>query len=111
MRGRINSPPLIGKDTLIDLGMLQIRPDGLLAQSNDLRIPGETPSIKTVARDETMRRQIKAITDKYSHIFDTIGKPEHTKKNNEIYVKFSMKQEAAPIAQKPRQLLSIYKSP
>ena len=82
VRGRINSPPLIGKETLVELGMLQIRPGGSLAERNDLRIE----------RDETMRCQIKAITDKYSHIFDGIGKIEDTKNNKEIYAKFIMKQ-------------------
>ena len=111
VRGRINSPPLIGKDTLVELGMLQIRPDGSLAQSNNLRIPGGTPSIKTVARDETMRCQISAITDKYSHIFDGIGKIEDTKNNKEIYAKFSMKQEAVQIAQKPRPVAYYLQKP
>ena len=36
-RGRINSPPLISKSTLQELGMLQIREDGSFAKTNDLR--------------------------------------------------------------------------
>ena len=40
-RGRINSPPLISKSTLQELGMLQIREDGSFGETNDLRIQVE----------------------------------------------------------------------
>ena len=40
IKGKINSPPLISKDTLIDLGMLQIRENGSFANQNDMCIPG-----------------------------------------------------------------------
>jgi hypothetical protein len=32
LEGKINSPPLLSKKTLFDLGMLEIRPDGSLSQ-------------------------------------------------------------------------------
>ena len=38
VKGKINSPPLLGKQTLIELGMLEIRPDGSLKAENDLGI-------------------------------------------------------------------------
>ena len=41
IEGRINSPPLISKNTLIELGMLQIKEDGSFATENEIRIPGE----------------------------------------------------------------------
>ena len=41
VKGRINSPPLIGKDTLRELGMLQISGDGSFAETNELRIQDE----------------------------------------------------------------------
>ena len=37
VQGRINSPPLISKNTLIKLGMLQVREDGSFAQENDMK--------------------------------------------------------------------------
>ena len=37
VKGKINSPPLLGRRTLIKLGMLEIRPDGSLKESNELR--------------------------------------------------------------------------
>ena len=38
IKGKINSPPLISKNTLIELGMLQIKEDGSFADKNDMRI-------------------------------------------------------------------------
>ena len=38
VKGKINSPPLLGKKTLSELVMLEIRPDGSLKAENDLGI-------------------------------------------------------------------------
>ncbi|CAC5379939.1 unnamed protein product [Mytilus coruscus] len=38
VKGKINSPPLISKSTLIELGMLLIRADGSFAKTNHLKI-------------------------------------------------------------------------
>ena len=73
VKGRINSPPLIGKDTLQELGMLHIRGDGSFAEINDLRIQEEAPDVKTVKR-ESPNPEIKKITEKFCHIFQGIGK-------------------------------------
>lgn len=48
VKGRIHFPPLINKDTLLELGMLHIREDGLFAEMNDQQIPEEVPDVKTV---------------------------------------------------------------
>ncbi|CAC5388727.1 unnamed protein product [Mytilus coruscus] len=40
---KINSPPLLSKSTLIELGMLQIRSDGSFVKTNQLRIPDNGP--------------------------------------------------------------------
>ena len=47
VQGRINSPPLINNNTLIKLGMVQIREDGSFAQENDIKIEDPAPEIKT----------------------------------------------------------------
>ena len=73
-RGRINSPPLISKSTLQELGMLQIREDGSFAETNDLRIQEEPPGIKSVKLDKDLKPEIKEITDQYSDVFKGIGK-------------------------------------
>ena len=58
-RGRINSPLLISKSTLQELGMLQIREDGSFAETNDLRIQEEPPGIKSVKQDKDVKPEIK----------------------------------------------------
>ena len=40
-----------------------------------------------------------------------MGKIRDIQKNNELYVKFSMKPEAAPVAQKPRQVAYYLRKP
>ena len=51
VKGRINSPPLISKSTLTELGMLQIRYDGSFAEPNSLHIPGKETHINAVSKD------------------------------------------------------------
>lgn len=36
VKGKINSPPLLGRRALFELGMLEIRPDGSLKEENEL---------------------------------------------------------------------------
>ena len=50
--GRIQSPPLISKETLIALGMLKIQPDGSFAKPNDLAIFEERHNANTVKQAE-----------------------------------------------------------
>ncbi|MCG8047363.1 MAG: DDE-type integrase/transposase/recombinase, partial [Candidatus Thiodiazotropha taylori] len=102
IKGRINSPPLISKTTLMDLGMLQIRENGTFATSNDLRIPETTSSIHAVDRQGLPNEAIDAITRKFSNIFEGIGKIKDVKNDKELYVQFSIKQNTVPVAQRPR---------
>lgn len=111
VRGRINSPPLISKDTLKELGMLQIREDGSFAETNDLRIQEELPDIKSVKQAVILNPEIKAITDRYSDVFEGIGKIRDIKNGKEFYAKFSMRPEAAPVAQKPRPVAYYLQDP
>lgn len=50
--------------------------------------------------DSTTDRDIDRILDTNTSIFNCIGKIRDIKKDKELYVKFSMKPEAAPVAQK-----------
>ncbi|CAC5419899.1 unnamed protein product [Mytilus coruscus] len=43
VKGKISSPPLISKSTLIELGMLQIRASGSFVKTNHLRVPDNEP--------------------------------------------------------------------
>ena len=76
-RGRINSPPLISKSTVQELGMLQIREDGSFADTNDLRIQEELAGIKSTKQEKDLKPEIKKITDEYSDVFKGIGKIRH----------------------------------
>ncbi|CAG2239919.1 unnamed protein product [Mytilus edulis] len=99
IKGKINSPPLIGKKTLIELGMLQIKEDGTLKEPNDLGI--QRGNVKFVHRRP---KQIEELTSKFNDVFNGIGKIQDSKHNEEFMVKFSMKPDATPVAQKPRQV-------
>lgn len=50
--GRIHSPPLISKETLTELGMLKIHPDGCFAEPNDLAASKEGHSANTVKQEK-----------------------------------------------------------
>ena len=104
IKGRINSPPLIGKNTLIKLGMLQIREDGLFAKENSMRIAEPGPEIKVITGNKIVSHRIKEITDRYKQVFNCIWKIRDIKNNKNLYTKFTMKPEAVLIAQKPRPI-------
>ena len=109
--GRINSPPLIGKNTLIKLGMIQLDPKGSLTEASDMRIPQNALNVKAVAENTTAPVQIKEITEKFSHVFKGIGMIKDIKQGKEIFAKFSMKPEAVPVAQKPRPVAYYLQKP
>ena len=74
IKGLINSPPLISKNTLIELGMLEIREGGSFAASNDICIPEEISTINAVDKQRTLNHDIEATTSKLSNIFEGIGR-------------------------------------
>ena len=110
IQGRINSPPLISKTTLTELGMLQIREDGSFAKPNDLRI-SETDGTVSAVRTHDVSKQIGEILAEHETVFRGIGRIRDVKNNEEMYVKFSMKPEAVPIAQKPRPVAYYLQKP
>ena len=58
VKGRINSPPLLSKDTLIQLGMLKIQSDGRLTSRNAMRIANdESKTIKSTTKTPPFRLQ------------------------------------------------------
>ena len=106
IKGRIRSPPLLCRKTLMDLGMIDIRPDGSLAASNGLRSQ-QVSSVKTT--DINMKTTKKVCTaeemgKEFPEALQGIGQIANKKTGEEIFVRFNMKEEAAPIAQKPRQV-------
>ncbi|CAC5388305.1 unnamed protein product [Mytilus coruscus] len=99
IKGEINSPSLIGKKTIIELGMLQIKEDGTLKEPNDLGI--QSGNVKFVQRRP---KHIEELMSNFSDVFNKIGKIQDSKHKDEFLVKFSMKQDTTPVAQKPRQV-------
>ncbi|CAH3177125.1 unnamed protein product [Porites lobata] len=87
--GRIKSPPLIGKETLIGLGMLKIQPNGSLAEPNSVGISSDGCAANTV-KDTGMQEMEDLMKDK--------------KRGKEILGRFHMKASAIPVAQKPRSV-------
>ena len=102
IEGRINSPPLISKNTLIELGMLQIKEDGSFATENEMRIPGEISSIHEVDKNSVSNKTTEALIRTFSNVFECIGKTRDIKNDRELYVQLSIKQNEAPVAQRPR---------
>ena len=99
IKGKINSPPLLGRRTLIELGMLEIRPDGSLKGSNELRRT-DNKAVKSILNSKA-KSDIETILQQHEEVFKCIGKIFDTKNNEEFLVKFSMKADATPVAQKP----------
>ena len=60
----MNSPPLLGKNTLVELGMLKIEPQGTLKETNELRI-------KTVKQPEV--NDLEELLNEYKEVFEGIG--------------------------------------
>ena len=80
--------------------MLEIRPEGSLRETNELRRT-DCKVVKSVL-DSRAKSGIEKILKQHDEVFQGIGKIFDKKKNEEFLVKFSMKQDATPVAQKPR---------
>ena len=104
IRGRIQSPPLVGKKTLTDLGMLQICEDGRLEEPNELRIGEREPKIKALTKDPEEARAIQEILQGNPEAFQGIGCIRDKKRDQEIYGRFNMRPDVEPVTQKPRNV-------
>ena len=77
-----------------------IQPDGSLKKQNQLRIPnpGQINSVFNTQNSD----YINQMMIKYEDVFKGIGKIQDKQTGEEVMVKFSMKPDATPVAQKPR---------
>ena len=91
LKGHSNSPPLLGRDTLEDLGMLKIDPTGQFAEENELKI-------KSVSESS----EYSKMKEKYNEVFTGIGQIRDKRTGQEMYATFTMKDDAVPVAQKAR---------
>ena len=92
IQGKMDSPPLLSKSILLELGMLKIDPEGTLKETNELRI-------KTV---KTPDDSIETVLREYSDLFQGIGCFREMNTGKKIEVKLEMETDAKPEAQKPR---------
>ena len=96
VKGQIDSPPLIGRATLEDLGMVMIDETGGLKSPNKI--------VKSISKQEpeTGSAELSEILDKYKGKFTGIGKA--MRDGQEIKITLPMQDDAIPIAQKPRRV-------
>ena len=92
IQGKMDSPPLLSKNTLLELGMLKIDPEGTFKETNELRIKTVKPPADN----------IEALLSEYSKVFQGIGCFKDKNTSEKIEVKLEMDPEAIPVAQKPR---------
>ena len=100
IKGRIGSPPLLGRETLMKLGMMKIDPTGALEQENELKI-------KAIHQEEHYEK----MKEKYKEVFEGIGLIEDKKNGREFYAKLHMKENAIPVAQKARNVAYYLQEP
>ena len=101
IQGKMDSPPLLHKSTLLELGMLKIDPEGTLKETNELRI-------KTV---KTPDDSIETVLSKYSDVFQGIDCCREKNTGRKIGVKLEMEANVKPVAQKPRSVLYHLQKP
>ena len=91
--------------------MLQIRDDGSFSEPNHLRIPGTESNINAVSECSSTKQELVKILDKHAIVFKGIGRIRDNKNDKELFVKFNMKPDAAPVAQKPRPVAHYLQKP
>ena len=97
VKGKIKSPPLLGRETSIALGMMELRPNGTLKNTNELKAD-------KVQKVTAIPTSVQEILQEHPEVFKGIGKIHDNRNNREVYARFHMRPEAAPVAQKPRQV-------
>ena len=90
-KGKIDSLPLLGRPSLDELGMFKIDETGRLKSPN-----------KAMKKIENENPELEEILDWYKNLFQGVGKA--TRDGQEIQIHLRMKEDAIPIAQKPRHV-------
>ena len=71
VKGKVNSPSLLGKKALYELGMLEIRPDGSLKEQNEPRIRHKN-NVKSIL-DDKARSNLEKILQWHEAVFKRLG--------------------------------------
>lgn len=98
IKGHIDSPPLLSRGTLLELGMLKIEPKGTLREENNLKIKAIKHETKKL--DQNLAKVIK----EYDAVFHGIGEIRDPKTGQPIEARLEMDPDAVPVAQKPRNV-------
>ena len=101
IKGKIDSPPLIGRQTLEALGMLLIDVTGSLKSPNKTVKAVNKQQESDQPRDQN-KTELDKILGRYQQRFTGIGKA--MRNGEEIQITVPMKDDATPIAQKPRRV-------
>ena len=101
IQGHIYSPPLLSRETLMELGMLKIDPQGTLREENDLKIRAVKHEMKKTA---TLQNNLERIISDHDAVFHGIGEIRDPKTGQPIEARLEMDPEAVPVAQKPRNV-------
>ena len=101
----MDSPPLLSKASLEDLGMLKIEPRGTLREQNNLRIK----AVQSNRKEEN--KEMEEIIRKYENVFQGIGviKEPSTEENTEVHLE--MEENEIPVAQRPRHVFHYLEEP
>ncbi|ESO95955.1 hypothetical protein LOTGIDRAFT_175011 [Lottia gigantea] len=109
IKGKMKSLPLLSRKTMVELGMLEIRPDGSLLTMNDLRMHESMVKSTNIADNE--ETSIKEIVNRHTNIFEGIGRIRDLKNDKDLYAKYNMKPGVVPVAQKPRPVAYYLQEP
>ena len=105
IQGTIDSPPLIGRKTLEELGMLIIDATGQLKTPNK-----EVKAISGRSQETSNNHtELNKMIDRHKKRFQGIGKAMRDRE--EIKIKVPTKENATPIAQKPRRVPYLLTDP
>ena len=96
IKGHMDSPPLLSKISLEDLGMLKIEPRGTLREQNSLRIK----AIQSNQKAEN--KEMEEILRKHEKVFEGIGVIKEPSTGENIEVHLEMEENEFPVVQRPR---------
>ena len=94
IRGTMDSLPLLGRETLEELGMVKFDATGGLKKPNR--------DNKTVHKVQTGNKELDQIIDDHEKLFHGIGKAQRDGRDIEIHL--PLKDNAEPVTQKPRRV-------
>ena len=106
VKGKIISPPLLGRNGLFESGLLYIRPDESLKETKELRkinaLAIKSTLNSKVSSDVEVNSDVDKILKQNDQVFQGTGKIFHVR-NNEDFLDESRRY-TGPVAQKPRSV-------